>query len=58
MAKKEYNVGQKYSIVLDEGEKPVPCTLVQKDRGFLIFEIHEGERLICRPSSIFYIESI
>jgi len=58
MTKKGYNVGQKYSVALDEDEEPVPCVLIKKDRGFLIFEIQNGERLICRPSSIFYIERI
>tara|TARA_B100000131_G_scaffold199540_1_gene191751 strand:- start:1266 stop:1439 length:174 start_codon:yes stop_codon:yes gene_type:complete len=55
---KEYNIGQRYSVALDEGEEPVSCMLIKKERGFLIFEIQTGERLICRPSSIFYIESI
>ena len=52
----EKNIGNEYRVVFDEGEEPKIYKLINIERGFMIFESKEGEKIISRPTSIFYIE--
>jgi len=55
MITEELEKGKFYEIVWVDGEEATACVFDRKHRGFYIFIDEFGNKIICRPESVYSI---